>query len=810
MSELRYVDIFKAGSGAGRAANAALDIFGLPPVMNFVQVDHSAYTGINVTKPDAGFTFTEVTVQKSRGIGIFVNSSHGLVLFDRCTVNENGDDGIRYSGHDLRSDERTDRNSIYEFCTLPTTAGQTYPISLSLQQSQFSGVTKECAKYFFTSPGYVMTVSFVHFIVEKNETGVIEVYDGSSDSDRLLASWTIRNYTRPQSVSSTKEKVFVRFLAEPRAKILGYLRLTTGRFKTYDLNVTKSVVSNNAGRGIAIDSLRSQVHIHASAVMKNGHVAGVHITSGAGDVNVTQSRISFNQGDGINITYYGGNRNISRNSINSNLGYGVAVWLNHTAEKDRQEYLSFNQTTVVEYSNFFTNLETGILHGNFCANSWVNVTGNRFNDSRSNSIDIQSCWFPITTPSQRLRLLIGHNVFEHDNKIGILINPALNLDGSIEYNHFQYGRYGAILVRNRPLDEFRALPVHLRVHHNQFYKNQGVYVVSLGLTPYSDRDNQYILFTRNFVRMNKIIEPFINAEEEGDGSMKEIRLSPRSRVAAAVVISSSNVDVFRNIIQNKESRYEVGSQVHDQSQILNVTYNWLGHKDEEQIYNRLFHRKDRYNLAKIEYLPYLLHNSNPGANTIMSITQFVPRFYVEGADTVGGEVDGQEILPSGTYTVDRDINIRPGGKLILHPGVVLNFAPSVGMMVAGKLEARGRGPDDIFFTLKRAPIITAENETTEDLAALEHMEIETEPVTIVEEKPPSVPIRLIGGASEMEGRLQVYLDGKWGTVCDYGWNIINAAVRPSLFSSLIFKSKFNFSPFSSLACSWCVINWVSL
>lgn len=773
LSELRYVDVIKAGSGISRSTNAAIEVLGIPPAMNFVTVDRSAYTGINITRPDSAFAFNEVTVQKSRGIGIFVNSSNGLALFNRCKINENGDDGIRFVGHDLRSDERTDRNSIYDFCTLATTAGQTYPISVSIQQSEYASVPKECFKYFFTRHGYLLTVNFVHFIVQHNETGFIDIFDGSSVSDRLLASWAIRNFTRPQSVTSTREKIFIRIRADARSKILGYLRLTTGPFKSYDLNVTKSVISYNGGRGIAVDNMRSQIHIHESAVLNNGHVAGIHITSGAGDINVTQSRISFNQGDGINITYCGGNRNISRNSINSNLGYGIAVWLNHTTEKDRQEFISFNQTSVVEYTTFYKNLETGILHGNFCSNHWVNVTGNRFNDSLHNSIDIQSCWFAMTN-NERLRLQIGHNIFENDNKISLIINPALNLDANIEYNHFQYGKYGSILIRNKPLDEFRLLPARLTIHHNQFFKNQGIYVVSLGLTPYTDQDIQYLLFTRNFVRMNKITEPFLHSEEDSDNTMLENHLSPRSRVAAPVVISSSNVEVFRNIIHNKESRYEVGSQVADQSQVLNVTYNWLGHKDEEQIFHRLFHRKDRYDLAKIEYLPYLLHNSNPGANTIMSITQFVPRFFNEGSDVIGGEVDGQEILPSGTYTVDRDINIRPGGKLILYPGSILNFAPSVGMMVSGKLEARGRSPDDIFFTLKRAPVMTYENETTD--SNVDGIEMETEPIIQVIDAIPKIPIRLLGGASELEGRLQVHLNGKWGTVCDYGWNIINAAL----------------------------------
>lgn len=775
-SELRHVDIVRAGSGQNGATNAAVEVLGIPPVFNTVTVDQSAYTGINVTRPDSAFTFKEVTVRRSRGIGIFVNSSHGLAFFDRCTVKENGDDGIRYVGHDLRSDERTDRSSLHDFCTLPTTSGQTYPISVSLQQSQFSSVSKECGKFFFTKPGYLVTVNFVHFVMQKNETGDITVFDGSSLNDRVLAAWSIRNFTRPQSVSSTREKIYVRFRAEARSKILGYLRITTGPYKAYDLNVTKSIIANNGGRGVAIDNLRSKIHVHSSAVSNNGHAAGVHVTSGAGDVNITDSLINYNHGDGVNITYYGGNRNISRSSIVSNSGYGISVWLNHTKEKDRLEYLAFNQTTVVEYSDVIKNLEAGILHGNFCGDYWVNVTGNKFNDSASNSVDIQTCWFN-THIGQKLHLQIGHNIFEHDNKIGIIINPAVNMFGKIEYNHFRYGKYGSLFIRNKAWDEFRILPAHLVVQHNQFYNNRGVFVASIGLSPYSERENQSLIFTRNFVRMNNIQEPFGPIDEEGEGKMGENRLSPRSRVAAPVVISSGNVDVFRNIIQNKESKYEVGSQVADQSMVLNVTYNWLGHSDEEKIFNRLFHRKDRYDLARIEYIPYLLHNSNPGTNTIMAFATFVPRFFTEGLDRIGGEVDGQEILPTGTYTVDRDINVRPGGKLILQPGVVLNFSPGVGMMVAGKLEARGRNPDDIFFTLKRAPIMTYENDTTDDIMNAENLDMETEavPDVIVEEEP-KIPIRLLGGATEHEGRLQVYLNKTWGTVCDYGWSIIDAAL----------------------------------
>ena len=157
---------------------------------------------------------------------------------------------------------------------------------------------------------------------------------GNTEYDRVLVDWTLRNYTRVQSVTSTREYIYVRVKAQPRSPVIAFLRITAGVHKAYDLNVTNSVVSDNGGRGVAIDNLRSSLHIHHSEVSNNNHIAGVHVTSGAGDVNVTHSRITFNHGDGLNITYYGGHKNVSKSSLSRNEGFGFAVWLNQTT-KDR-------------------------------------------------------------------------------------------------------------------------------------------------------------------------------------------------------------------------------------------------------------------------------------------------------------------------------------------------------------------------------------------------------------------------------------------------------------------------------------------
>lgn len=75
-----------------------------------------------------------------------MNSTSGLAHIENSVILENGGDGIRYIHHDLPENARFDRSEIFDFCSFPTTASQTFPITISVEQGQYSPANKDCNK----------------------------------------------------------------------------------------------------------------------------------------------------------------------------------------------------------------------------------------------------------------------------------------------------------------------------------------------------------------------------------------------------------------------------------------------------------------------------------------------------------------------------------------------------------------------------------------------------------------------------------------------------------------------------------------
>lgn len=83
-------------------------------------------------------------------------------------------------------------------------------------------------QHIFTRPGHVLTLHFLQMRTDRNDSAVIEVYDGISGTEKMLASVRIRNNTLPQSVTSTRQDLYIKFIAQPRTNTIAFVRLSSG------------------------------------------------------------------------------------------------------------------------------------------------------------------------------------------------------------------------------------------------------------------------------------------------------------------------------------------------------------------------------------------------------------------------------------------------------------------------------------------------------------------------------------------------------------------------------------------------------
>lgn len=67
LSELRYTDLHFAGVGADGGVAAALSARGVPPKMDGLSVQHSAYHGLNFTRPTAPIRILNANITNNAG-----------------------------------------------------------------------------------------------------------------------------------------------------------------------------------------------------------------------------------------------------------------------------------------------------------------------------------------------------------------------------------------------------------------------------------------------------------------------------------------------------------------------------------------------------------------------------------------------------------------------------------------------------------------------------------------------------------------------------------------------------------------------
>lgn len=485
-----------------------------------------------------------------------------------------------------------------------------------------------------------------------------------------------------------------------------------------------SSASNNTGYGINVQEMRSTVFINASIISDNKYGAGLRIYQGAGEVIVNNTVFEHNELCGANLTYAGGFQLFNNTRFINNKGYGLLT-----------EYLLLNRSRFEWYqkmeivrADFQFNEWISLRIGNYCRGGEILVNESYFGYNWDEAIEYLSC---NVTTVKNTNFSVAFNMFEHNHRHAILMTPLLNTIGIMTNNTIRYHNLGGVridngydLLVNRWYTMFE---VNYNIFTNRFEDNRGRYGISMRLIQNSP-------FQNIFFKFNEIINNYIN-----ESSMY---VNPRSRANAPIVVSSNNIFVQRNWINNPESVRDIATHLTDPSVTINTNYNWWGTVDHGYIYSRIFDQDDRYNLAELQYYPVMKEEWLYGDYTTSDTPKHRPSF--DRNNRIGGILDTPGFTTSFQikhYIVDKDIFIMPGVTLVIQSGTTLSFETSIGMVIHGTLIADGmKSGGQISFNLKPP-----------DLDPLVNM---------------SLPVRLVDGADELEGRVEVEVDGEWGTVCE--------------------------------------------
>ncbi|XP_067681580.1 protein bark beetle-like [Haliotis asinina] len=759
-SWIEYTDILYAGldifHGKGIGVNyqrAAISASPHVPVFNNVTVKYSAYHAFNLTNVEGPIHIANCTLYRNRGYGIYVQTAVGNVLVNMTNITENWGDGIKMYMSNLTYNDFLTRFPMEKsFCRTPILIGQTYPVYIYQDIIDFEGNKLvqgiSCSKTYQTLENKKVVIHFLDLIRDKVASGSLEIREQSS-TGTLIGTYDITNGSFPQSVTTRTNKAYIAFRFnipknhqcesfKPCIRIL--MRLTTVFVNGTDddFRLIYSQVSNNTGYGVNIQDMRNKVFFNTSEISDNRYGAGIRVYQGAGEVTVNNTLLERNMAAGINITYSGGFQLINNTKIIGSHGYGIIT-----------EYLLLNRTRIesqqkmeIVRSEFKLNEWRAVRVGNYCKGGSILINQSSFAFNFDETIEYLSCNISTTKPTN---FSVAFNKFDSNFRHAIFVRPMVNTVGIISNNTFQNHSLGGVLIDNGYdlliSRWYQKFEVDYRIFQNLFTDNYGRYAVSMRLTQNSP-------FQKMEFKFNKLVENAIQ-----DSFMF---LNPRSKANAVVVVSSGNVLVQRNWIQNPNSVREIATHLVDPSVIITGSENWWGvevlqQQQLEPIHKAIFDQDDRYNLARINYYPVL--KTDRLYDNIVS--DDVPRFrwhFSRPGNLIGGVLEDSDFTASDhtVYHVDRDIFIIPGRSLVLGRGVVLEFESSVGMVVHGCLRADGHEVSNtVQFRLRDDPdILPVENRTAS--------------------------VRLVDGEDDYEGRLEVDINGEWGTVCNQGWSEQNS------------------------------------
>lgn len=356
--------------------------------------------------------------------------------------------------------------------------------------------------------------------------------------------------------------------------------------------------------------------------------------------------------------------------------------------------------------------------------------------------------------------LYNHSVDINDTHFINNVNFAFRIDGfycnsTIARNRFQGNtcKVGCITISGTEKD--------FDFHDNEIVENSGKYMVEVNMnshTPFT----QWVQASVSYNNIKRNQKP---------SGWQALTATSMPTTYAFGVLGLQNVTVRRNLFSNKMDFELLGGQSSAMLEnYLDVTENWWGTTDQEQIRERIFDFDDWNSYAIAEYFPFLEYDSFN--SQLFRGEKWRP--ILDLSKPLGGRIAQHLTLKrrSEPYIVKSDLTVMQDTSLIIEEGAELQFYPSVGILVLGSLVAIGTPESRVKFSPipktnyktnrgKRSTVVPSDK--------ILHPDINSRL---------GYQVRLRGGANEDEGFIEIYnnTEHRWSIICDNNFNERTAEV----------------------------------
>lgn len=227
----------------------------------------------------------------------------------------------------------------------------------------------------------------------------------------------------------------------------------------------------------------------------------------------------------------------------------------------------------------------------------------------------------------------------------------------------------------------------LKIEENKIIQNTGRFMVEFNSDSQSEILGEvFAVFRNNELRNNKIEEKRISPG--GRSFFRGTRSNPIDPTCVIGFGGVQNVQVYRNLISDNQQHYDLVAGVKSArlGNFLEAQENWWGSRDPQYIEQRIFDFDDWNNHAEAIWRPFLLENDVFG-----SLSASYHENSTVDLDNIGGRIYQDLTLRrrDTPYIIRRDITVMPDVTLNIGGGVEMEFAPNVGILVLGTLNARG-------------------------------------------------------------------------------------------------------------------------